>query len=179
MLCTASPESAQFIENCNVTALAKPFISTYQFRPRVLFTCASRREKSGFSVSSDVAAFPGSASVSPVEWHGTRQNCLVNVSAKAALAWVRDRGQPMRLALLVTTSGDIHNPYVVQSIEVPFSVEVLIDGVQYQSIPHTLFAPAVLDPRGSDRWYTWRDEADNLGVADLADLSRISLQITI
>jgi hypothetical protein len=126
-----------------------------------------------------LAASPGSGSVPPVEWHGTRQECLVNVSAKAVLAWVRDPGQPMRLTLLLTTSGDIHNPFIVQSIEVPFSVGVLVDGIQYQSISHSLFAPAVLDPRGSDQWYTWRDEADNLNATDLADLSRITLQITI
>jgi len=117
--------------------------------------------------------------VPPVEWHGNRQTCIVNIYVKARLAWLRNPGEPMHLGLLVTTSGDIHNPQVVQSINVPFSVDVLVDGVQAQNIPHDLFAPAVLDPRGSDQWYVWKDEADDVDSADLADLDRLTLEINI
>jgi hypothetical protein len=118
-----------------------------------------------------------SGSVPPVQWHGTRQNCLVNVTAKAGAAWVQNSGVTC-LALLVTINGDIHNPYVVQSISVPFSVDVLVDGVQVATLQHSLYAPAVLDPKGSDQWYLWRDEVD-LDPVVLADLGRVTLQIDI
>jgi hypothetical protein len=117
--------------------------------------------------------------IPPVEWHGVRKNCLVNVSAKAGLSWIRNPGEPLHLGLLVTVSGDIHNPHVFVGIDVPFSVEVLVDNVQNESLSFNLFAPAVLDPRGSDQWYTWKREADEIDPADLSDLDKIRLQITI
>src|SRR4051812_17469081 len=64
--------------------------------------------------------------ITPVDWHGVRKNCLVNVSARASLAWMRSPGGPLYLGLLVTVAGDIHNPHVFVGIDVPFSVEVLV-----------------------------------------------------
>jgi hypothetical protein len=143
---------------------------------RLEFIGADSADLSGTATAS-LAARAGR--VPPVEWHGNRKNCIVNVTAKAALAWVRNPGEPMHLALLLTVNGDIHNPHVFVGIDVPFSVEVMVDGVQSQTMSFNLFAPAVLDPRGSDQWYTFKREADELDQADLADLNRITLQITI
>lgn len=59
------------------------------------------------------------------------------------------------------------------------AVEVLVAGIQQQSLGQVLFAPAVLDPRGSDQWYTWKVEADELDATALADLNKITMQFTI
>jgi hypothetical protein len=117
--------------------------------------------------------------VSAVAWSGTRKNGLVNVSAKANLAWIKDGSGGMHLGLLVTINGDIHNPHVFVGIDVPFSVEVMVDGVQEQSFALSMFAGAVLDPQGSDRWYSWKLEADEVDPTAFANLNRIALQITI
>lgn len=126
-----------------------------------------------------VQGVQATATIPPVEWHGNRQNCIVNVYASARLAWFRRPGESMHLGLLVTINGDIHNPHVVQSIKVPFSVQVMLDGAQVDDFARELYAPAVLDPAGSDKWYYWTPEAENVEAADLVDLSRFSLGITI
>ena len=136
------------------------------------------RSAGGSAGEGAVALQAAAGRVTAVAWSGTRRSCLVNLAAKANLAWIKDPGG-MHLGLLVTITGDIHNPHVFVGIDVPFSVEVMVDGVQAQSFAQVLFAPAVLDPRGSDQWYTWKLEADELDPTALADLKRITLQITV
>jgi hypothetical protein len=117
--------------------------------------------------------------VLPVEWHGERNGCKVNVYVKARLAWLRDDGGGMHLGLLVSSHGDIHNPWIFVGQTVPFAVDVLVDGIVTWTNSHDLYAPAVLDPKGSDKWYDFRGEEADVGMDALDDLNRISLEINI
>lgn len=117
--------------------------------------------------------------VPPVEWHGERKGCKVNIYVKARLAWFKQEGQPMYQGLLVTTNGDIHNPWLFVGQTVPFTVDILVDGVVTDGVSYDLYAPAVLDPAGSDKWYGPFKHEANVDPDVLDDLNRISLEISV
>jgi hypothetical protein len=124
-----------------------------------------------------VAYAAGSWTAPSVHGQPPEYKCTINASASARLAWLRNPGEPTHLGLLVTTSSDIHNPYVLVGCTIRVNVDVLdANGLVLATVSNDAFAGAVLDPQGNNKSYTWVNEAA-LDAQDLATISGIEIRL--
>jgi hypothetical protein len=124
-----------------------------------------------------VAYAAGAWTAAPVHGQPPEYKCTINASATARLAWLRNPGEPTHLGLLVTTSSDIHNPYVFVGCTIRVNVDVLdANGLVLATVSNDAYAGAVLDPAGNNRSYTWVDEAP-VEAQDLTTISGIEIRL--
>jgi hypothetical protein len=123
------------------------------------------------------AAAGSSWSAPPAYGEPPAYKCTINASAVARNAWIKNPGEPAHLGLLVTTSADIHNPYVFVGCTIRVNVDVVdSSGTVLDTVEHDAFAGAVFDPQGNNKSYTWVTEAD-IDALDLATVNGLEIRL--